>query len=91
MVLTRRWSAFLVLVGVFSVAVWPRFGLAIWQDPRAWAGDVAASAPTSFLWVHAVLIVSAMVLGLLTGYLGVRGLLVGRARSTVPDEPAVRR
>lgn len=91
MVLTRRWSAFLVLVGVFSVVVWPRFGLAIWQDPRAWTGDVGGSAPTSFLWVHAVLIVTAMVLGLLTGYLGVRGLLAGRARSTVAPDAAVRR
>lgn len=91
MVLTRRWSAFLVLVGLFSLAVWPRFAVAIWQDPRSWSDAAALTGPTSFLWVHAVLIVSAIALGLLTGYLGVRGLLAGRARSVVPPQPAARR
>lgn len=83
--LTRKWSAFLVLVGVFAMAVWPRFAVAIWQDPRAWTGDIGSSAPTSFLWVHAVLIVSAVVLGVSTGYLGVRGLLAARARQSRPE------
>lgn len=90
MVLTRKWSIFLVLVGVFAVAVWPRFAVAIWQDPRAWTGSVGASGPTSFLWVHAVLIVTAMALGLATGYLGVRGLLAGRPRSSGVTRPAAR-
>lgn len=89
MVLTRKWSTFLVLVGVFAVVVWPRFAVAIWQDPRAWTGAVGGSTPTSFLWVHAVLIVTAMALGLVTGYLGVRGLLAGR-RSPGVTKPAAR-
>ena len=52
MVLSRRWSAFLVLVGVWTWLIWPRFGLAIWQDDRSFADG----EPTSFLGVHALLI-----------------------------------
>lgn len=89
MVLTRKWSTFLVLVGVFAVVVWPRFAVAIWQDQRAWTGEVGASGPTTFLWVHAVLIVTAMTLGLITGYLGVRGLLAGRSRSPRVSNTAI--
>jgi hypothetical protein len=67
--LTRRWSAFLVAVAVWSWAVWPRFAKAIWDDPRAWDGG----SPTGFLWVHAVLIVSALAIGTTVGVLGVKG------------------
>lgn len=88
--LTRKWSTFLLLVGVFAVAVWPRFALAIWQDQRAWTGPVAHSTPTAFLWVHAVLIVTAMALGLTTGYLGIRGLTANRSRSGAVTDPAAR-
>ena len=81
MILTRNWSVFLVLAGVFNWVVWPRFALAIWQDQRAWQGEIGASTPTSFLWVHAVLIGSALAVGTVVAVLGVRGLLALRRRS----------
>ena len=70
---------FLVAVGVWAWVIWPRFALAIWDDPRAWSGGVSGQgAPTSFLWVHALLIVASLVIGTVTGVLGVRGWLAGR-------------
>ncbi|WP_412541635.1 hypothetical protein R8Z50_03475 [Longispora sp. K20-0274] len=68
-VLSRAWSAFLVGVGVWSWIIWPRFAVAIWRDPRAWSGDT----PTSFLWVHAVLIAASLAIGTTVGVLGIRG------------------
>ena len=82
MTLTRGWAAFLVLAGAFNWLVWPRFALAIWQDQRAWQGDIGSSPPTSFLWVHAVLIAAALAIGTTVGVLGVRGLVAAR-RSAV--------
>jgi hypothetical protein len=69
MVLSRRWSVFLVLVGVWSWVIWPRFLLAIWKDDRAWDGG----NPTAFFWVHALLIAVSLVIGTAVGVLGVRG------------------
>jgi hypothetical protein len=43
--------------------------VAIWADPRAWNGG----APTSFLWVHAALIVASLAIGTAVGVLGLRG------------------
>lgn len=63
-VISRRAAWFLVLAGVFNIAIWPRFGRAVWDDERAWQGAVGDSTPTGFLWVHAVLIVSAVSLAL---------------------------
>ncbi|MEU7902623.1 SCO4848 family membrane protein [Actinoplanes sp. NPDC049118] len=68
MVLSRRWSAFLVAVGVWTWLIWPRFGVAIWKDDRSFAGG----APTSFLWVHALLIGASLLIGTTVGVLGVR-------------------
>ena len=68
MVLSRRWSAFLVLVGVWTWVIWPRFGLAIWRDDRSFADG----GPTAFLWVHALLIGASLVIGTAVGVLGVR-------------------
>ncbi|MEU8229551.1 hypothetical protein AB0C12_08080 [Actinoplanes sp. NPDC048967] len=68
MVLSRRWSAFLVLVGVWTWLIWPRFGLAIYRDDRSFADG----SPTSFLWVHALLIAASLVIGTTVGVLGVR-------------------
>lgn len=68
-VLSRRWSVFLVLVALWSWLIWPRFALAIWDDPRAWHGNT----PTSFLWVHAALIVVSLAVGTTVGVLGLRG------------------
>jgi hypothetical protein len=67
-VLSRRWSAFLVLVGVWTWFIWPRFGLAIWRDDRSFAGG----SPTAFLWVHALLIGASLLIGTAVGVLGVR-------------------
>ena len=74
--LSKRWSVFLVLVAVWSWLVWPRFAKAIWDDPRSFHGGSA----TSFLWVHAVLIASALVIGTAVGVLGVKGWRASRLR-----------
>jgi len=56
-VLSRRWAVFLVGVGVWTWVIWPRFALAIWNDPRAWSSrTVGEGAPSAFFWVHALLI-----------------------------------
>jgi hypothetical protein len=68
MVITRRWALFLIGVGVWTWVIWPRFGLAIWKDDRSFAGG----HPTSFLWVHALLIVASLAIGTTVGVLGVR-------------------
>jgi hypothetical protein len=67
-VLSRRWSVFLVLVGVWSWVIWPRFLVAIWKDNRAFD----AGTPTAFFWVHALLIAASLVIGTTVGTLGVR-------------------
>ncbi|WP_018347918.1 SCO4848 family membrane protein [Longispora albida] len=74
--LSRRWSAFLILVAAWSWLIWPRFALAIWRDDRAWDGDT----PTSFLWVHALLIGASLAIGTAVGVLGVLGWRRARAR-----------
>jgi hypothetical protein len=67
-VITRRWAVFLMLVGVWTWLIWPRFAVAIWNDDRSFAGG----APTSFLWVHALLIATSLAIGTAVGVLGVR-------------------
>ena len=66
--MTRRWAAFLMLTGVWTWVIWPRFAVAIGNDERSFAGG----SPTSFLWVHAVLIVASLAIGTAVGVLGVR-------------------
>lgn len=68
MVISKRWAAFLVAVGVWTWVIWPRFGVAIWNDDRSFTDG----APTSFLWVHALLIVASLTIGTVVGVLGVR-------------------
>jgi hypothetical protein len=75
-VLSRRWAAFLICVGAWSWVIWPRFGLAIWQDERAWAPD--GGAPTSFFWVHALLIVASLAIGTAVGVLGIKAWRAAR-------------
>jgi hypothetical protein len=77
-ILSRGWSLFLVAVGVFNWAIWPRFSVAIWDDSRAWSGVVGHSSPTSFLLVHAVLVITAVTLATIVGVLGIRGYLAAR-------------
>jgi hypothetical protein len=79
MVLSRGWSAFLVGVGVWTWVIWPRFALAIWDDTRSWsAGRVGEGTPTSFLWVHAVLVGASLAIGTTVGILGVRAWRAAR-------------
>ena len=85
MILSRNWSVFLVLAGAFNWVIWPRFAMAIWNDQRAWSGDVGQSSPTSFLLVHAVLIVTAFTIILV---LGVRAFLADR-RMRAARRPAL--
>jgi hypothetical protein len=73
-VLSKRWSAFLIGVAVWSWLVWPRFAKAIYDDPRAFEDGSA----TSFLWIHAVLIASALAIGTAVGFLGVKGWRAAR-------------
>jgi hypothetical protein len=87
-ILTRNWSLFLIVAGAFNWVIWPRFAVAIWQDQRAWSGEIGGSSPTSFLLVHAVLIVTAVTLGTVIAVLGVRGLLAAR-RSAIDSRPTV--
>ncbi|WP_121162376.1 SCO4848 family membrane protein [Micromonospora pisi] len=73
MKLSRGWALLLSGVGVWTWVIWPRFALAIWQDPRSWTdGDAAQGSPTGFLWIHALLIVVSLALGTAVGLLGLR-------------------
>lgn len=65
-------ARFLVVAGVFNVVIWPRFAKAITDDDRAWAGEHWNSTPQAFFWVHAVLIVTAFLIGLGVLVVGVR-------------------
>ncbi len=87
MILSRNWSLFLVAAGAFNWLIWPRFALAIWDDQRAWSGEIGQSTPTAFLLVHAVLIVTAVTVGTVILVLGVRGFLA--ARRDRSDRPKV--
>ena len=91
MTISRGWAAFLIGVGVWNWVIWPRFALAIWDDSRAWStGSVGHSAPTSFLWVHAILIVASLAIGTTAGVLGVRAWrAASRRRGALRDESNV--
>jgi hypothetical protein len=79
MVLSRGWAYFLVGVGVWTWVIWPRFAVAIWNDPRAWsAGTIGRGTPTAFLWVHALLIGASLAIGTVVGILGLRASLAAR-------------
>ena len=68
----KRTARFLIVAGVFNVVIWPRFAKAIVEDDRAWAGEHWHSTPQTFFWVHAVLITTAIVIGLGVLVIGVR-------------------
>ncbi|MQA25353.1 MAG: hypothetical protein GEU94_07760 [Micromonosporaceae bacterium] len=78
MILSRRWSAFLIAVGVWTWLIWPRFAMAIWRDSRSFADG----APTDFLWVHAALIIASLAIGAVIGVLGVKGWRAAGGTST---------
>jgi hypothetical protein len=82
-ILSRGWSAFLIAVCVWNWLIWPRFAVAIWNDPRSFTDG----SPTSFLWVHVLLIVSSLAIGTVLGVLGVRGWrAAGPASTSRPKE-----
>lgn len=84
-ILSRGWSAFLIGVGAWNWLIWPRFAVAIWNDPRSFAGG----SPTSFLWVHALLITASLAIGTAIAVLGVRSWRsAGPASKSVPKEKA---
>jgi hypothetical protein len=74
MVVSRRWAVFLMAVGVWTWVIWPRFAVAIWDDNRSFS----AGAPTSFLWVHAVLIAVSLAVGTVVGVLGIKAWRASR-------------
>ncbi|HEY9484163.1 MAG TPA: hypothetical protein VIR00_14495 [Micromonosporaceae bacterium] len=92
MTISRGWAAFLIGVGVWNWVIWPRFALAIWDDSRAWStGSVGHGTPTSFLWVHAALIVASLAIGTTAGVLGIRAWrAASRRRVESADSTAVR-
>lgn len=81
--ISRASSRFLIAAGVFNVVIWPRFAMAIVKDDRAWDGEAWSSSPTAFFWVHAVLITTAVLVGLGVLIVGVRA-----HRSAVPPSKA---
>ena len=64
----------LIVAGVFNVVIWPRFFKAIADDERAWGGAAKWQDPQPFFWVHLVLIVTAMTLGIIVLVIGIRAL-----------------
>lgn len=70
--ISKTASWFLIAAGVFNVVIWPRFAKAIVEDDRAWSGERWHSTPQAFFWVHAVLITTAIVIGLGVLLVGVR-------------------
>ena len=70
--ISKRAAKFLIGAGVFNLVIWPRFAKAIADDNRAWNGRHWHSSPTGFLWVHAILISVAILVGSGVLLLGVR-------------------
>ncbi|MFT4298197.1 MAG: hypothetical protein QM597_00950 [Aeromicrobium sp.] len=79
--ISQRAARLLVVAGLFNVFVWPRFAKAVVEDDRAWAGEHWASAPQPFFWVHAVLIVTAMTLGVIVVVVGAKAHRAARLSS----------
>ncbi|ROR44017.1 SCO4848 family membrane protein [Kitasatospora cineracea] len=75
MKLSRPVSWFLTAFGVWSLFVWTTFAKNLWKDSGSQAfvnGD--HSRPTAFFWVHLLLTITSLLLGLAIGWIGVRGL-----------------
>ncbi|HVV75641.1 MAG TPA: hypothetical protein VHC43_06355 [Mycobacteriales bacterium] len=78
MVLSRRWSVFLLSFGVFSWVIWVTFMKKIADDPRSFTGN----KPHAFFVVHLILSVVSIALGTTIGWLGWKGY---RAGASNPD------
>jgi len=68
--MSRRVSAFLLAVFVWTWVIWPTFLRNIWKDDRAFG---PGHKPTGFLIVHAVLVGVSLLIGTAIGWLGWRG------------------
>ena len=68
--MSRRVSAFLLAVGVWTWVIWPTFLKNIWKDDRAFG---PGHKPTSFLVVHAALVAVSLLIGTAIGVIGWRG------------------
>ena len=68
MVMSRRVSGFLLLVGLWTWCLWPNFLKNIWKDDRSWS-----DGPTSFFLVHLVLVTVSLVIGTAVAWIGWRG------------------
>jgi hypothetical protein len=73
--MSRRVSAFLLAVGVWTWAIWPNFLKNIWRDDRAFG---AGHKPTAFLLVHLALTVASLAIGTGVGVVGWRGWRASR-------------
>ncbi|SDT74793.1 hypothetical protein SAMN05216371_4801 [Streptomyces sp. TLI_053] len=79
MKLSRRTSWFLTAFGVWSLFIWTTFVKNLWKDSGGQAftgGD--HSQPTAFFWVHLLLAVTSLALGLAIGTIGLRSLRATR-------------
>lgn len=62
--MSRKLAVFLAVLGVFMIFEWVNLGF-----------NLAAGHPTSFYVVHGILIAVNVILGIVLGVIGVRGLL----------------
>jgi hypothetical protein len=78
-ILSRRWSCFLVAFGVWSWVIWVTFIKNVANDPRSFTGN----KPHAFFVVHLVLSIVSIVLGTVIGALGYKGLRARREEQGV--------
>jgi hypothetical protein len=84
--LSRRASWFLTAFGVWSLWIWVTFFKNLWADGEGLAfvhGD--HGRPTAYFWIHALLALASLVLGLVVGSLGVRSLRGGARKPQQGD------
>jgi cytochrome b len=73
--MSRRVSAFLLAVFVWTWLIWPTFLKNIWKDDRSFG---PGHKPTSFLVVHALLVGVSLLIGTAIGAIGWRGWRASR-------------
>ena len=92
MKLSRRASWFLTAFGIWSIWIWVTFFKNLWADGEGLAfihGD--HSRPTAYFWIHALLALTSLVLGVIVGWIGVRSLRALRAeQAAAAPAPAER-
>jgi hypothetical protein len=77
MLLTRRWSIFLVAFGVFTWVIWVTFIKNVANDPRSFTGH----RPHAFFVVHLILSMVSIALGTVIGWLGWKGMRASTSES----------